>query len=106
MITKMISRFESFLFSFVLLYSQFGYTQVVPQDRLVSWEYAGLRDTTTTDFIWINTVNEGFDASGSGSNDDIMDSLISEFGDDGAVFFSQKGSIYLTIPFIYPLIRY
>ena len=90
-ITKMISRFKSFLFSFVLLYSQFGYAQVVPQDRLVSWESAGLRDTTTTDFIWINTVNEGFDASGSGSNDDIMDSLISEFGDDGAVFFFPEG---------------
>ena len=86
-----ISKRSSFLFSIFLFCTQFASSQVLPQDRLVEWGNAGLRDTTTTDFIWINTVNEGFDASGSGSNDDIMDSLISEFGDDGAVFFFPEG---------------
>jgi hypothetical protein len=85
------SKGTSFLFLFLLLSANIMHSQVVPQDRLVSWEYAGLRDTTTTGYIWINVVNEEFDSSGSSSNDDIMDSLISVFGTDGVIFYFPEG---------------
>lgn len=94
-ITKMISKFKSLLFSFVLLYSHFGYSQIVPSDRLVPWESAGLQDTSTTDFIWVNVVNQGLDNFGNIANDSKMDSLINVYGSIGAIFFSHQESIFL-----------
>ena len=67
-------------------------SQVVPQDRLVSWDDAGVRDTSTIDFTWLNVVTEGFDNAGMAANDLIMDSLISVYGSSGAVFFFPQGN--------------
>ncbi|MDG2153566.1 MAG: glycosyl hydrolase family 28-related protein [Crocinitomicaceae bacterium] len=67
-------------------------SQVIPQDRLVSWDNAGLRDTITTGFTWLNVVSEGFDNAGIAANDLIMDSLISVYGSSGAVFFFPQGN--------------
>ena len=95
-ITKMISKFKSLLFSFVLLYSHFGYSQIVPSDRLVAWESAGLQDTSTTDFIWVNVVNQGLDNFGNIANDSKMDSLINVYGSIGAIFFFPPGEYLFT----------
>ncbi|MDA9161545.1 T9SS type A sorting domain-containing protein [Crocinitomicaceae bacterium] len=65
--------------------------QVVTQDRRVSWNDAGLRDTSTLNFTMINVLNEGFDNTGIDANNIKMDSLINEFGSDGVVFFFPQG---------------
>ena len=81
----------SFLFSLLILAGNLTSAQVVPQDRIVDWELAGLRDTTTQDFIWVNMVSHGCDPTGNTNNDAILDSLLSVHGTDGAIFFFPEG---------------
>ena len=84
--TQMLSKFTSFLFFNATLFSQLVNGQVVSPDRMVSWNDAGLRDTSTLNFTIINVLNEGFDNTGIDANNVKMDSLINEFGSSGAVF--------------------
>lgn len=90
-ITQMISRFTSLLFFYTLFCSHLASAQVVPQDRMVSWNDAGLRDTSTLNFTIINVLSEGFDNTGVDANNIKMDSLINEFGSNGVVFFFPQG---------------
>ena len=89
--TQTVSRFTSLLFFYTLFCSHLASAQVVTQDRRVSWNDAGLRDTSTLNFTMINVLNEGFDNTGIDANNIKMDSLINEFGSDGVVFFFPQG---------------
>ena len=89
--TQMISRFTSLLFFCALFCSYLASAQVVPQDRMVSWNDAGLRDTSTLNFTIINVLSEGLDNTGIDANNIKMDSLINEFGSNGVVFFFPQG---------------
>ena len=89
--TMITSRCASLLLYFILFFCQWAYTQVVPIERLVNWNYAGLNDTTTLDFTWINVVDEGLDHTGTLSNDTKMDSLQNVFGSNGVIFFFPQG---------------
>ena len=97
-IIRMISKLASFLFFYALLFSQLVNGQVVPQERMVSWNDAGLRDTSTSNFTIINVLNEGFDNTGIDANNVKMDSLINEFGSTGAVFFFPQGDYLFNYP--------
>ena len=98
-IFQILLKFASFLFFYALLFIQLVNGQVVPQERMVSRNDAGLRDTSTSNFTIINVLNEGFDNTGIDANNVKMDSLINEFGSTGAVFFFPQGD-YL---FYYPI---
>ena len=89
--TQTVSRFTSLLFFYTLFCSHLASAQVLTQDRRVSWNDAGLRDTSTLNFTMINVLNEGFDNTGIDANNIKMDSLINEFGSDGVVFFFPQG---------------
>lgn len=89
--TVITSRCASLLFYFIPFFCQLAYAQVVPIERLVNWNYAGLNDTTTLDFTWVNVVDEGLDYTGALSNDNKMDSLQNVFGSNGVIFFFPQG---------------
>ena len=96
--TQMLSKFTSFLFFNATLFSQLVNGQVVSPDRMVSWNDAGLRDTSTLNFTIINVLNEGFDNTGIDANNVKMDSLINEFGSSGAVFYFPQGEYLFNHP--------
>ena len=70
---------------------QHFYSQVIPEDRIVEWHYAGLNDTTTNGFIWLNMLDEGLDPTGLISNDVKLDSMINAYGSSGVIFFFPSG---------------
>ena len=84
-------RFASLLFVLALLNVQYFYSQVIPEDRIVEWHYAGLNDTTTNGFTWLNMLDEGLDSTGLISNDFKMDSMINAYGSSGVIFFFPSG---------------
>ena len=84
-------RFASLLFVLALLNVQHFYSQVIPEDRIVEWHYAGLNDTTTNGFIWLNMLDEGLDPTGLISNDVKLDSMINAYGSSGVIFFFPSG---------------
>ena len=84
-------RFASLLFVLAVLNVQHFYSQVIPEDRVVEWHYAGLNDTTTNGFIWLNMIDEGLDPTGLISNNVKLDSMINAYGSSGVIFFFPSG---------------
>ena len=84
-------RFASLLFVLALLNVKHFYSQVIPEDRMVDWHYAGLNDTTTNGFIWLNMIDEGLDPTGLISNNVKLDSMINAYGSSGVIFFFPSG---------------
>ncbi len=64
-----------FLF-FALFQVSTSFTQIIPTDRLVDWKIAGLKDTTTVGFEWIDLSQFGMDTNGILACDVVMDSLL------------------------------
>lgn len=89
--TLYAKRIASLLFVLALLNVQQFFSQVIPEDRIVEWHYAGLNDTTTNGFIWLNMLDEGLDPTGLVSNDFKMDSMINTYGSSGVIFFFPSG---------------
>lgn len=69
---------------FLLVHSA-AFSQTLPANRSVDWTLAGLRDTTTFEFIEIDVLTEGAIGNGTFVNDSIVDQIISSVTAPGAI---------------------
>lgn len=66
-------------------------SQTLPANRSVDWKRAGLRDTTTIGFIQIDMQTIGIHNDGITPNDDLLDSLLTGVGSQGAILNFPSG---------------
>lgn len=79
----------SFLFLTITIVS---YAQQIPSDRLVNWNIAGLHDTTTANFDYIDLATFGLDDTGILPSDQIVDSLLSGVYQNGVILQFPVGT--------------
>ena len=68
--------FQTIFLFLSLFYHCESFSQIIPADRLVDWKIAGLNDTTTLDFEWIDLSQFGMDTNGILPCDVVIDSLL------------------------------
>ena len=81
-------RFASHLFVLALLNVKHFYSQ---RYLKTGFSNAGIFDTTTNGFIWLNMIDEGLDPTGLISNNVKLDSMINAYGSSGVIFFFPSG---------------
>lgn len=81
-------RIYSLLF---FLISLSGFSQTLPISRSVDWTLAGLRDTTTSDFIEISMQEEGLVGDGITPNDSLLSQILSSIAGSGAILNFPEG---------------
>ena len=86
-----------FLF-FALFQFSISFTQIIPADRLVDWKIAGLNDTTTLDFEWIDLAQYGVDTNGILPCDVVVDSLLALVYPTGVILQFPAGTFLFNDP--------
>jgi len=74
-----------------LLLSFPGNSQVLPSSRSVNWTLAGLRDTTTSNFVHFDMDALGAISDGVTPNDELIDSVLNSIGNSGAILTFPSG---------------
>ncbi len=66
--------------------------QIIPDERRVDWMAAGVRDTSTAGFHFIDLADAGFVGDGVTPNDRVLDSLLAMDHQPGVIFRFPAGS--------------
>lgn len=96
---------KNLFFLFVLLNLTFAYTQTIPVQRMVNWQVAGIKDTTTQGFTIVDGSTYGFVNDGVTPNDYPLGSLMLAYQGPTIVYFPAgtylfNAPIYLRSNFI------
>lgn len=75
-----------------LLTQSMAFSQTLPPTRSVDWTLAGLRDTTTANFVSIDMQAEGAIGNGTVPNDSILDNVLSAIADSGVILNFPSGN--------------
>ena len=82
---------------FTLLFLTYSFAQILPPQRSVDWKVAGIKDTTTQGFTFVDASTYGFVADGVTPNDYPLGSLMIAYQGPTIVYF-PAGTYLFTIP--------
>jgi hypothetical protein len=90
--------FQTIFLFLSLFYHCESFSQIIPADRLVDWKIAGLNDTTTLDFEWIDLSQFGMDTNGILPCDVVIDSLLALAYPTGVILQFPAGTFLFNDP--------
>lgn len=71
---------------------------VLPDSMEYEWFKAGVHDTNTSNFLFVNLVNEGFVGDGITPNDAAMQTVLNNVPSTGAILYFPQGEYLFTDP--------